>query len=142
MLTLELLARPSRRRELAANVGAGSATAPGAPPSHILRPQAENLGAAWWSARARRCRQELPEGLGWAAPLLDPEQPAAVRCGPEQARRLIVRHNHLPTYQQVSFSCERLAHGTQCKPPRWSRPGPAPTWPPSPNSQFHGKEPQ
>ena len=118
MPTLELLARPSRRLELAAKVGAAPATAPGAPPSHILRPQAGNLGAAWWSARSRRCRQELPEELGWAAPLLDPEQPAAVRCGREQARRLFVWHNHLPTYQQVSFSCERLAHSTQCKPPR------------------------
>jgi hypothetical protein len=29
------------------------------------------------------------------------------------ARRLIVLHDHLPTYEQVSFSCERLAHGTQ-----------------------------
>jgi hypothetical protein len=30
-----------------------------------------------------------------------------VLCGREQACALMVWHNHLPTYEQLSFSCER-----------------------------------
>jgi hypothetical protein len=81
-------------------------------PSHLLRPRPEDVGAAW-PAHACRCRRELPDELAWAAPLLDPGHPLAVRCARDQARRLIVWHHHLPTYEQVSFSCERLIHGTQ-----------------------------
>jgi len=33
----------------------------------------------------------------------------AVQCSHDQARKLIVWNNHLPTYQQTSFSCERLS---------------------------------
>jgi hypothetical protein len=33
----------------------------------------------------------------------------AVSCRHDQARRLIVWNNHLPTYQPASFSCERLS---------------------------------
>ena len=72
----------------------------------MLSPRAEDLGATW-SAHACRCRRELPEQLAWAAPLLDPEHPLAVLCGHEQACALIVWHNRLPTFEQVSFSCER-----------------------------------
>jgi hypothetical protein len=88
------------------------AVEPGEPPSHILRPRVEDLGTTW-PAHAHRCRHELRDELAWATPLLDPEQPLAVLCRREQACQLIVWHNHLPTYEQVSFSCERLAHGTQ-----------------------------
>lgn len=56
---------------------------------------------------ACRFRRELPGELAWAAPLLDPGHPLAVRCARDQARWLIVWHHHLPNYEQVSFSCER-----------------------------------
>ena len=79
------------------------------PPSHVLRPRTEDLGASW-SAHACRCRHELPAELAWAAPLLDAADPLAVLCSHEQARDLIVWHHHLPTYRQVSFGCEHLAH--------------------------------
>jgi hypothetical protein len=35
-----------------------------------------------------------------------------VRCGHQQACRLIVWHHHLPTYEQVSFTCQRLTRAT------------------------------
>jgi len=109
MLTLERITHPRRPLGPAARASVTAATATAEPPSHILCPRTEDLGAAW-PAHACRCRGELPAQLGWAAPLLDPVQPLAVRCGHAQARRLLVWHNHLPTYQQISFSCERLAH--------------------------------
>ncbi len=80
--------------------------------SHILRPRTEDLGAAW-SAHACRCRQQLPAQLAWAAPLLDRDKPLAVLCSHEQVCQLIVWHHHLPTYQQVSFSCQRLTRATR-----------------------------
>jgi hypothetical protein len=85
--------------------------APSEPASHLLEPRPEDLGASW-PAHAHRCRQELPAELAWAAPLLDHEHPEAVRCGREQACRLIVWHHHLPTYEQVSFTCQRLTRAT------------------------------
>ncbi len=81
-------------------------------PSHILRTRVEDLGAAW-SAHACRCRQQLPPELVWAAPPLDRDEPVAVLCGHEQVCQLIVWHHHLPTYQQVSFSCQRLTRATR-----------------------------
>lgn len=78
------------------------------PPSHVLRPRTEDLGASW-PAHAYRCRQELPAQLAWAAPLLDPTHPMTVSCRHDQARQLIVWNNRLPTCQQTSFSCERLS---------------------------------
>jgi hypothetical protein len=110
MLTLRRLAHTAARRrptrtpisERAPGVG------PPGPPSHVLHPRAEDLGASW-PAHAYRCRQELPAQLAWAAPLLDPAHPTAVSCSHDQARQLIVWNNHLPTYQQTSFSCERLS---------------------------------
>ena len=53
--------------------------------------------------------------MGGAA--AEPEHPLAVLCGREQACALIVWHNHLPTYEQVSFSCDGARRG---------RPGPRP----------------
>jgi hypothetical protein len=44
---------------------------------------------------------------------MDPRARRKRGGGHGQARNLIVWHNHLPTCEQVSFSCERLAHGTQ-----------------------------
>jgi len=79
-----------------------------APRSHLLRPRIGDLGASW-SAHACRCRRERPDELAWAAPLLDPDDPADVAWAHAQAWRLVVWHNHLPTYLQVSFTCERLA---------------------------------
>jgi hypothetical protein len=79
-------------------------------PSHVLRPLTEDLGASS-PAHAYRCREELPVQLAWAAPLLDPAQPMVVSRRHDQARQLIVWNNHLPTYQQTSFSCERLSLG-------------------------------
>ena len=110
MLTLERLAhprgrgRPTRTRipEHVPSVGL-----PG-PRSHVLRPLTEDLGA-YWSAHAYRTRRELPAQLAWSAPLFDPGHPVAVPCSHEQARQLIVWNNHLPTFQQTSFSCERLS---------------------------------
>ena len=75
--------------------------------SHVLEPRTEDLGSSW-PAHAHRCRQALPAELAWAAPLLDPDHPQAVVCGREQACRLIVWHHHLPTYEHVSFTCQRL----------------------------------
>ena len=97
------LAHP-RRPSLSATADPASTE----PVSHLLEPRPEDLGASW-PAHAHRCRQELPAELAWAAPLLDPREPQAVRCGREQACRLIVWHHHLPTYQHVSFTCQRLA---------------------------------
>ena len=110
MLTLERLAhtgarqRPTRTR---ISKHAPSGTPPG-PPSHVLRPRTEDLGASW-PAHAYRCRQELSAQLAWAAPLLDPAHPTAVSGSHDQARQLILWNNHLPTNQQTSFSCERLS---------------------------------
>ena len=107
-LTLERIAHPRRRRGPAAPASVTPAAATNEPASHILCPRTEDLGATW---PAHTCRREkLPAQLDWAGLLLDPEQPLAVRCDHEQARRLLVWHNHLPTYQQISFSCQRLAH--------------------------------
>lgn len=117
MLTLERLAHPRRRQCTPARTTATPPRATGEPPSHILQPRTEDLDACW-PAHACRCLRELPKELAWAAPLLDPNDPVAVLCGHEQTRRLFAWHQHLPTYQQVSFSCERLAHSTQSKPPR------------------------
>jgi len=91
------------------------AAATAAAPSNILRPRIEDLGAAW-SAHACRCRQQLPAQLAWAAPLLDRDDPLAVLCSHEQACELIVWHHHLPTHQQVSFSCQHLAHNGPATP--------------------------
>ena len=110
MLTLERLAHTgARRRPTRTRISedAPSVRLPG-PPSHVLRPRTEDLGASW-PAHAYRCRQELPAQLAWAAPLLDRAHPVAVSCSHDQARQLIVWNNHLPTYQQTSFSCERLS---------------------------------
>ena len=110
MLTLGRLAhlgargRPTRTR---ISEDAPSVRLPG-PPSHVLRPRDEDLCASW-PAHAYRCRQELPAQLAWAAPLLDGAHPIAVSCSHDQARQLIVSNNHLPTYQQTSFSWERLS---------------------------------
>ena len=79
--------------------------------THLLEPRPEDLGATW-PAHAHRCRQALPADLSWAAPLIDPDHPRAVCCGREQACRLIVWHHHLPTYEHVSFSCQRLTCST------------------------------
>ena len=76
------------------------------PPSYLLRPLVADLGGAW-PAHAVRCRRELPAELAWAAPLLNSEHPLTVLWGREQACALMVWHNHLPTYEQLSFSCER-----------------------------------
>jgi hypothetical protein len=103
MLTPRRLARPRREP----NPSAPTAPAP-EPVSHLLRPRPEDLGASW-PAHAHRCRQELPAELAWAPPLIDPEHPQAVVCGHGQACRLIVWHHHLPTYQHVSFTCQRLS---------------------------------
>ena len=108
MLTLERFAHPRRRRRpLPAAVPAAGLALRGLP-SHVLRPRIEDLGASW-PAHACRCRQELPEQLAWAAPLLNPTRPQELLCSREQARDLVVWHHHLPTYEQVSFSCQRLA---------------------------------
>jgi hypothetical protein len=81
----------------------GEPTEPG-PPSHVLRPRPEDLGAAW-ATYARRCRALLPRNLAWAAPLLDPQQPRPVLCAHTQARALLLWHHHLPSWAQVSLGC-------------------------------------
>jgi hypothetical protein len=112
MLALERLAHPRRRQCPTPTATVTPTGAIDEPPSHSLQPRTEDLGGAW-PAHACRCRQGLPGELGWVTALLDPQQPATVRCGREQARRLFVWHQQLPTYEQVSFSCERLARGEQ-----------------------------
>ena len=107
MLTLERLAHPRRRHGPTPTATVTPTGAIDEPPSHILQPRTEDLGATW-GAHACRCRQELPGELGWAAALLDPDEPATVRCCREQARRLFAWHQQLPICEQVSFSCERL----------------------------------
>ena len=110
MLTLERVARTAARGRPTRTRISGHAPSgrPPGPPPHILRPRTEDLGASW-PAHAYRCRRELPAQLAWAAPLFDPAHPVAVQCSHDQARKLIVWNNHLPTYQQTSFSCERLS---------------------------------
>ena len=109
MLTLRLAHPGGRGRPAPTPISgrAPSVSLTGAP-SHVLSPLTEDLGASW-PAHAYRCRQELPAELAWAAPLFDPAHPKAVSCSHDQARRLIVWNNHLPTYRQTSFSCERLS---------------------------------
>jgi hypothetical protein len=110
MLALERLAQTGDRpRQTRTRISEHAPSVrPSGPQSHVLRPRTEDLGASW-PAHASRCRRELPARLAWAAPLLDPAHPAAVSCSHDQARQLIVWNNHLPTYQQMSFSCERLS---------------------------------
>ena len=110
MHTLERLAHPGRSgrpRRTRISEHAPSDGLPG-PPSHVLRPLRENLGASW-PAHAHRTHEVLPPELAWAAPLFDPGQAVAVPGSHNQARQLIVWNNRLPTYQQTSFSCERLS---------------------------------
>lgn len=73
----------------------------------MLRPRTGDLAGSW-ASHAHRCLHKLPGGLAWAAPLLDPAQPTAVLCAREQVRALIAWHHHLPTYEQVSFTSQRL----------------------------------
>ena len=108
MFALERLAHPRRRHGPPPKATVTPTGAIDEPPSHILRPRSEDLGAAGRRTPAAAGRS-CPSELGWAAALLDPDEPVAVRCGREQARRLFAWHQHLPTYEQVSFSCERLA---------------------------------
>jgi hypothetical protein len=80
-----------------------------------LRARPEDDGAMW-PALATRCRRVLPGRLGWAAALLDPEQPLPVNCAGPQVREFFHWLQGLPNTERVSIGCERQAapqHGTR-----------------------------
>ena len=87
-----------------------------APASHILTPLREQIGAEW-KPHARRALADLPRELGWAAPLLDPEQPTTVLCDSARVGALMRWHNHLPTYEQVLFDSRKRRPAPAVAPP-------------------------
>jgi hypothetical protein len=107
MLALDRLSQRRKPRQAPAAIASPSRPLT-AGPSHVLRPRTEDLAGSW-SAHAHRRTRALPESLHWAAPLLDAREPTPVLCSREQVRALVVWHQRLPTYEQLSFTSERRA---------------------------------
>jgi hypothetical protein len=79
-------------------------------------PLAEAMGAQW-SSHASRSLSQLPSGLRWATPVLDPAAPTPVLCDAASLHALLSWQNRLPAHEQVLLGCRK-------QPTAWPAPSP------------------